>query len=197
MAVDEALLEMDSTLPILRLYRWAAPVITFGYFQKVAGIHAPDGMPLQRRWTGGGMVEHGEDFAYSLILPARDRLARGRAQDSYRIIHGCLAQSLVQCGLPAILSEGASGLGNACFEHPVAGDVLCNGRKIAGAAQRRGRCGVLHQGSVQAACAGLASIFPSILSLRTATVSLDATTRAVADRLDAEKYATDGWKCLR
>ena len=197
MAVDEAILQMGSALPILRLYRWAAPVITFGYFQEVAGVQSTSGAPLQRRWTGGGVVEHGEDFAYSLILPARDRLARGKAQESYRVIHRCLAQSLVQCGLPAVLSEDASGSGNACFQHPVAGDVLCNGKKIAGAAQRRGRFGVLHQGSVQAACPGLATIFPSLLSLRTATVSLDPTTSAAADRLDEEKYATDKWKWLR
>ena len=197
MAVDEAILQMSSALPILRLYRWAAPVITFGYFQELTGVPGPAGVPLQRRWTGGGVVEHGEDFAYSLILPARDHLALGRAQESYRVIHRCLTQSLVQCGLPAILAEEVSGSGNACFEHPVAGDVLCDGKKIAGAAQRRGRYGVLHQGSVKASCPGLATIFPSILSLRTATVSLDASTKAAADRLDAEKYATEAWKMLR
>ena len=197
MAVDEAILQMSPALPILRLYRWAAPVVTFGYFQNVAGLECPPGVPLQRRWTGGGVVEHGEDFAYSLILPARDRLTRGRAQDSYQVIHRCLAQSLVQCGLPAFLAEEAAVAGIGCFQNPVAGDVLCSGKKIAGAAQRRGRLGVLHQGSVLASCPGLATIFPSILSLRTATVTLDATTKAAADRLDAEKYSTDGWKSLR
>src|SRR2546423_1117404 len=36
-----------------------------------------------------------------------------------------------------------------CFANPVRADVLLDGRKIAGAAQRRTTRGLLHQGSIQ------------------------------------------------
>src|SRR5437667_12195247 len=38
---------------------------------------------------------------------------------------------------------------NDCFANPVRADVLVDGRKVAGAAQRRTRSGLLHQGSIQ------------------------------------------------
>jgi lipoate-protein ligase A len=41
------------------------------------------------------------------------------------------------------------GYNGACFANPVHADVMVNGRKVAGAAQRRARAGLLHQGSIQ------------------------------------------------
>jgi lipoate-protein ligase A len=38
-----------------------------------------------------------------------------------------------------------------CFIAPVRNDLLANGRKIAGGAQRRTKRGLLHQGSIQVA----------------------------------------------
>ena len=49
----------------------------------------------------------------------------------------------------ALAAEDAPKVSEACFANAVAADVLVNGRKIAGAAQRRTRAGLLHQGSIQ------------------------------------------------
>ena len=59
MALDEALLENTSG-PVLRTYQWDAPAVSFGYSQSLSAVAAahPD-RPLVRRWTGGGIVEHG------------------------------------------------------------------------------------------------------------------------------------------
>ena len=69
MAIDEALLIQPSTAAIFHTYRWKSRSVSFGYFSKWAPVRAqyPD-WDLVRRWTGGGAVEHGEDFTYSLIL---------------------------------------------------------------------------------------------------------------------------------
>jgi lipoate-protein ligase A len=50
----------------------------------------------------------------------------------------------------ARLSGGNEETGGAlCFQNPVEHDVMdCDGRKLAGAGQRRTRFGLLHQGSV-------------------------------------------------
>ena len=72
MAIDEALLEIASG-PSIRFYRWDQPALSFGYFGKFADVanHAGEG-DIVRRWTGGGIVFHGEDLTYSILIPAND-----------------------------------------------------------------------------------------------------------------------------
>lgn len=154
MARDEALLHLTPQ-PLLRIYRWQAPALSFGCFVPWQEAEAArQGAPLEmvRRWTGGGIVWHGEgvDWTYSLIVPRHEPLARAPIAASYQAIHRALAQALNQLGVPASLADApAPGLGGPCFAAPVAFDVMASGRKIAGAAQRRTRHGLLHQGSVQ------------------------------------------------
>ena len=67
MAVDEALLRHVQT-PLLRIYGWETACVSIGYFQKATV--APSDRPFVRRYTGGGLVEHGRDLTYTLVLPA-------------------------------------------------------------------------------------------------------------------------------
>ncbi len=69
MAVDEVLL-CTADYPVFRSYGWIRPSVSFGYFipwKEVVSQYAE--RDLVRRWTGGGIVEHGEDFTYSLVFP--------------------------------------------------------------------------------------------------------------------------------
>src|SRR3954464_2148226 len=70
MAIDEALLE-TAVVPTIRFYRWRSPALSFGYFGKFTDvvIYAAE-RDLVRRWTGGGIVFHGEDLTYSIVVPA-------------------------------------------------------------------------------------------------------------------------------
>src|ERR1700751_1892034 len=73
MAIDEALLEY-ATVPSIRFYRWHSPALSFGYFGKFAHVAGYAGeRDLVRRWTGGGIVFHGEDLTYSIVIPANDK----------------------------------------------------------------------------------------------------------------------------
>jgi lipoate-protein ligase A len=150
MAVDRVLLE-STALPILRIYRWAQPCVTIGYFESMAEaqIRYPS-LPIVRRWTGGGTVLHGQDAPYSLIVPRTEPFATVRPGESYRLIHGALANAL-RTTMPEVTParEAAPKRSNACFENPVADDLMAKGCKIAGAGQRRSRAGLLHQGSLQ------------------------------------------------
>ena len=85
MAVDEVLL-FTADCPVFRSYSWIRPSVSFGYFtpwKVVVSQYAE--RDLVRRWTGGGIVEHGEDFTYSLVFPAERRLPP--TGDPYRSVH--------------------------------------------------------------------------------------------------------------
>ncbi len=153
MALDEVLLSGGE--PLLRLYTWAEPTVSFGYFVPAQmARQVARGRQIVRRWTGGGIVEHGEDLTYSLCVPRSCAFVRLRSVEAYRRIHAAVAHALRQCGTVAEHQDDPGRIpsphapGNVCFERPVRFDLLANGRKIAGAAQRRVRAGLLHQGSV-------------------------------------------------
>lgn len=151
MAVDQAWLEL-SEHPVLRVYTWDQPTVTIGYAQNLANLQdALPGWPVVRRWTGGGVVMHQDDFTYSVIVPASHPWAETPAVESYRLIHGSLAASLSAHGHPGCRLALPEDLvdGPFCFVAPALHDVIRGPVKVAGAGQRRGRLGFLHQGSVQ------------------------------------------------
>src|SRR6478752_6293200 len=104
MALDEALLGRISG-PAIRVYRWHSPSVTFGYFGRAAEVATrwPD-REMARRWTGGGIVLHGEDITFSLLIPAGHPFAAARPAETYRAIHECVAQWLQSAGMAAALA---------------------------------------------------------------------------------------------
>ncbi len=154
MAVDEWLLE-TAEMPVLRVYGWLGEWGSVGYFGNLAEARtAFPGVEWVRRWTGGGTVDHRADWTYTVVAPAAETLADARGAESYRMLHAVLAEVLAGEGIDARLSSGAAETGAAaCFENPVSHDLVdAAGRKLAGAGQRRSKHGLLHQGSVAAAC---------------------------------------------
>jgi len=155
MALDEALLENAATIgqPVLRFYDWTEPCTTFGYSQKIAAIEAAtDLRPLIRRCTGGGLVPHNGDWTYSLIFPPDHEWARLVATESYQRTHKLLQAAFKEIGVETELAKCCRrSKPGECFEGHELHDLLWNGKKIAGAAQRRNRHGLLIQGSVQPA----------------------------------------------
>jgi lipoate-protein ligase A len=82
-----------------------------------------------------------------------------------------------------------------CFQKPVHGDVVLDGQKLAGGAQRRTRCGMLHQGSIAAKLSTeqLRQSFQEMLGVEFEAYEISDTERALAEKLTREKYATDAW----
>ena len=159
MALDEALLEQAARFdaPVLRSYGWASPAATFGYSQRIADVEKMTRLrPLLRRPTGGGLVVHDCDWTYSLMVPADHAWYGLKAEASYRRMHEWLRESFARLGVPTELAVSPleSGPGQ-CFAGHVQADLLWRGRKIAGAAQRRTRLGLLIQGSVRPPPLGL------------------------------------------
>src|SRR3954470_10632579 len=100
MAVDFLLLQRypHATAPRFRHYGWRRPAFTFGYAQKIAFVRErlPAGgvFDLCRRPTGGGIVDHRDDWTYALVIPRGHALEELRASESYRAVHEALAASL-------------------------------------------------------------------------------------------------------
>lgn len=151
MALDEVLLRSVSK-PTLRIYRWSGPWVTFGYFQQLAQVReAHLDLPLVRRWTGGGTVEHGGDLTFSLMIPREEGVAAMPPASFYRELHRRIATWLAPLLSEEIRLAGEGDLKAApdCFSAPAGDDLLMSGRKILGGAQRRSGGALLYQGSLQ------------------------------------------------
>jgi lipoate-protein ligase A len=150
MAVDEALLEV-AAVPILRFYRWCRPSLSFGYFGRYSDVaNQSSDRDIVRRWTGGGTVPHGDDLTYSIIVPASHPWFAKSSLEIYSDLHNAIRQALAANGVAAILANSAAPkISEDCFANAVRADVISDGKKIAGAAHRRTRAGLLHEGSIQ------------------------------------------------
>jgi len=197
MALDEALLALRCE-PALRVYCWRRPQITFGYFGSHEQVARKfPGLQVTRRWTGGGVVEHGEDLTFSLLIPSSHPLAGEPGQLLYQKIHQAVASVLEGAGREVRLAEvGRAAPGAECFAAPVAGDVLVGEGKVVGGALRRTRQGLLYQGSLRDP--GLQNL-PSALRLADSLADRISQTRPttaelkLADRLEMEKYGNADW----
>ncbi len=154
MAVDEALFHWSASTgrAAARFYHWDAPAVTVGYFHRRGTDHLSLPAEAVRRFTGGGLVEHGEDLTFALTLPAASEAARATGAERYRRVHEALAGALVGTGFSAALEPAhLPSSPGPCFSHPVPWDLRDpeTGRKIGGGAQRRSRGAVIHQGSVR------------------------------------------------
>jgi lipoate-protein ligase A len=152
MALDEALLESVAS-PTLRYYRWRGPALSFGYFGSYADVSDQRSeREIVRRWTGGGVVPHGNDLTYSVIIPASHPFFARSSLAIYSDLHDAIRVALKLNGIYATLANSVSPkISENCFANAVRADVISNGQKIAGAAHRRSRAGLLHQGSIQTA----------------------------------------------
>jgi lipoyl(octanoyl) transferase len=153
MALDAALLELVEKLgkPVLRFYGWTERAASFGYFQKFAEVERMTSLrPLVRRPTGGGLVPHDADWTYSVVIPPAHGWYALTAVASYQRMHEWIRASFVKLGVTAELASCCRKAGpGQCFVGHEKFDVLWHDQKIAGAAQRRTRAGLLIQGSVQ------------------------------------------------
>ncbi len=217
MAIDEVMLrQMDGAdsgdqIPVLRYYDWARPSVSIGYFQRCRETIGPveiGELDLVRRWTGGGRVDHREDLTYTLVVPREHPFFFLAPTDNYRWVHDRVVQALENIGATARVTDSENtfsprgGDSPNCFDSPVQFDVVNDeGGKLAGAAQRRTRWGLLHQGSVVEP--GLAekrrdweTVLANLLAGDDNEIiawELPSSCLQQAEELAEEKYATQEW----
>ena len=158
MAIDEALIDAvaaDPTVALLRTYGWTEPTLSLGYFQPIALAEADprwQGVPVVRRPTGGGAIWHHHELTYALVLPTAHPLARPRAA-LYHCVHSAIALLLRSHGVEAesrgpVASSPSDPRPFLCFADRDPEDLVCQGSKIAGSAQRRRSGAILQHGSM-------------------------------------------------
>lgn len=160
MAIDELLLSEAGRLaaPLLRIYGWNTPSVSIGYVQNINAAPA-EGYAVVRRPTGGGVVYHDRDLTYTAVIPAGHPINDLDRMESYHVFHRAVLLALEKFGIRgALASEQHEPVDRAfmqCFTTPTRYDVVGGeGKKFAGAAQRRTREGILHQGSISLETAG-------------------------------------------
>ena len=150
MALDEALLEAytPDAPPILRLYSWEPAGFSLGRFQSAGELEPPPGAVVVRRLSGGAAIHHREDeVTYALVAPYA--LFGGLdPRAAYGAIHGAIEAGLAGLGVGARdRSEGGARASRRglCYATPTDYDLVVEGRKLVGSAQRRqGRCFLQH-----------------------------------------------------
>jgi lipoate-protein ligase A len=176
MALDFLLLQRYPVPAAARFrhYEWRTAAVTFGLSQTMdyvranlpSSAKATEGGPagetfdLCRRPTGGGIVDHRNDWTYCLVIPRAHALFDAPATQAYREVHAGLAAAMRALGEPVALQdkrhpteEGPT----VCFDRPELYDVLntATGAKIAGAAMKRNKHGLLLQGSIEKSRVGV------------------------------------------
>lgn len=165
MAQDAFLLKSLETdpQPVLHLYDWQGDSATHGHFIQPDRYFHLDvvkqrDLVLQKRPTGGGVIFHLTDVTFSLTIPSGHPLHFGTPLQCYAAVNQIVLDAIHEfLGneprgdlLPNQPDSGNYPHENFCMAHPTRYDVILE-RKIGGAAQRRGRFGYLHQGSISVA----------------------------------------------
>ncbi len=159
MRMDAELLEGIDKLDevLLRFYEWERPSITYGYFVKPEDYLdckalIASGIDSARRPTGGGLVFHMWDMAFSVLVP---RKFASHTLDNYRLVNEAVRKAVVQflgedgvSLIPDDADELDTFCSRFCMARPTKYDVMIKGKKIAGAAQRKRPRGFLHQGTI-------------------------------------------------
>lgn len=143
LALDEALARLAGPRPTLRLWRNARCVVVGRSQLAEAEVDVAAcrvlGVPVYRRFTGGGAVYHDPGDLNATVVIRRDHplLADGpgpgRLPDLYRLVLGPIAAAARALGPPAVATDR---------------DVLVDGRKIGGVAAWIGRDAVLVHGTL-------------------------------------------------
>lgn len=153
--IDFALFKafQQNSLPILRLYSWQNS-ITLGAGQKEIDYETLINEYKNnsaKRITGGGVLFHGHDISYSLIIPASYIEDKG-VKETYELICSFVLYFYDKLGLKAnfakdvkeiILSKSAF-----CQVGFEAYDIIINGQKIGGNAQKRSKNVIFQHGSI-------------------------------------------------
>lgn len=142
----------------LHHYEWAADSLTYGYFIKPEQLLnleqvSRDGIQMARRPTGGGLLFHLSDLAFSVLVPASHPWYSVNPLQNYAVINQVVLQTVEQwigakLAIQLASEERNEGRSSFCMAHTTRYDLVFQGRKIGGAAQRRTCDGLLHQASL-------------------------------------------------
>jgi lipoyl(octanoyl) transferase len=156
MAIDQLLFEtaQQEGQAALRFYRWSPACLSLGRNQS-ATVDLPrleqTGLDLVRRPTGGLAVLHDCELTYAVAVPVG---WIGSPRETYEAINQSLLVGLASLGVQALESAMTDTspqmfrAAGSCFASSAPGEVVVDGRKVIGSAQRCERRTILQHGSI-------------------------------------------------
>jgi len=141
--------ENSTDLPLVRVYTWDKPTITYGYNQKIDELidlnHYKD-WEILKRPTGGGIVFHEKgEISFTVIFP-REKLT---VPEAVGITSKKIATFLGNLGLDIKIEVAKrSQAADLCSNFVSSYEITLNGKKLVGIAQRFGRKSILQQGTI-------------------------------------------------
>ncbi len=152
MDFDKSLVENFDGTPIFRLYSWEKDSFTIGRFQKIEDISDIEkfGNNYAKRITGGGLLLHGYDISYSILLPI-NFLGLKNVKQSYEYICSFILNFYRKLGLHVEYAKDIDlNLSKSffCQEGFEAYDMIYQGKKIGGNAQKRTKNLIFQHGSI-------------------------------------------------
>lgn len=166
MLFDKSILDSvdEHSLPTLHLYDWKESSATYGYFTDpdehlIAEKVREYNLKLARRPTGGGIIFHTHDFAFSVLIPSSHPRFSLNTLENYAFINEAVIEAIAlftkKTTSPHLFQAedcDKSCLSRQfCMAQPTKYDVMIKGKKVGGAAQRRTKNGFLHQGTISLA----------------------------------------------
>lgn len=160
MDIDDKLLHamQPDDPPTLHLYRWKRESISYGHFIKVGHFFDMTNLrknffELAKRPTGGGVIFHSWDYTFSLLVPCNNKYFSENTLENYRWVNQVVLEAIQDLyeGTLSIHKKQVAYKGNTkyfCMAKPTIYDIVLGEKKVVGAAQRRRRNGLLHQGSI-------------------------------------------------
>jgi lipoyl(octanoyl) transferase len=198
MAADEVLLDAAVRgAASLRFYTWSEPTLSLGYFQPHSerlGNPKLTSLPWVRRATGGAALVHDAELTYALALPAGTEWQR-RGESWICRMHGIVGDALKICGVTtdSQLCGEQMKLGPVlCFLHHTAGDLLFQGHKIAGSAQRKQRGALMQHGGILLARSPHAPDLPGLRELAGVALSTEQLSQAIRQEFARQT----GWEIV-
>lgn len=159
MALDEYFLKHTTGISV-RLYGWSPGGVSLGKSQTIeqavdVAFCRQHGIPVVRRSTGGAAVYHKGDVTYMVAAPLRaftDSSVLGCYRDIARILLATFHDLGLSCRFAGKVNmvDRRNGLksGIACFLLPSDYEIVSDGRKLVGNAQRRESGRLMQHGSI-------------------------------------------------
>lgn len=131
----------------LRLYTWQPWCVSLGKHQPLEAMDRDacqrSGFDIVHRPTGGRAVLHADEVTYCICTPVQDSLqARGVYAEVHQLLYAALSSLCTDLSFASLDSDlrthyAANGpMGQACFTSHARSEILWNGRKVVGSAQR-------------------------------------------------------------
>ena len=196
--------------PTIHFYDFIKPSFTFGVFIKPEQVmnqkvYIKD-FDFSKRPTGGGVLFHLWDFAFSCFVPKNHHGYSDDVMECYKYINDRVSTSLEEFikdkqGGFALLPEDPVPLDDDCkrfcFAKPTKYDVMYGGKKLAGASQRRKEGGYLHQGSISLMMPKFSVIEPLFSKQSRVLEAMDLHTFALLDNSSTDGDVEDAKKAIK